>query len=133
MSHEDEVWSLIDGAVNTAYDGHVPKNPVFPYVVRFDATPSRSINSLAHDSNRLDYLWRVTSVGLTAESVRIMRRAIQDALLDVTVTVAGWVTYPIRDVPNDQPMREDKEMTDVDTGLHPLYVTDQYHLAAEKA
>lgn len=132
MSHEDEVWSLIDGAVNTAYDGHVPKEPSFPYVVRFDATPRRSINSMRHTSNRLDYRFRVTSVGLTADSVRIIRQAVQGALLDVTVTVAGWTSYPIRDVPNDQPMREDREVTVAD-GWHPLLATDEYHLAAEPA
>lgn len=114
----------------TVHDGHVPKDPSFPYAVLYARTPDRSINSLRHTSGRLDLRFQVTSVGLTGESVRIIADAMQGALLDQTVTVAGWVNYPIRDTPNDQPMREDREVTLVD-GRHPLYVINEYLLAAE--
>lgn len=116
----------------TVHDGHVPKDPAFPYAVLFSRTPQRTINSLRHTSGRLDLRFQVTSVGLTAGSVRIVAQAMQDALLDQTVTVAGWTNYPIRDTPNDQPMREDREITLTD-GRHPLFVVNEYLLAAEPA
>lgn len=132
MSHTDEVLALMVATGFDVHDGHVPTDPPFPYAVLHARTPDRTINSMRHLSGRLDLRFQVTSVGLTGESVRIIAQVMQDALLDVTVIVAGWTNYPIRDTPNDQPMREDREITLTD-GRHPLYVTDEYRLAAEPA
>lgn len=132
MSHVDEVLALMEATGFTVHDGHVPTDPSYPYAVLYARTPDRSINSMRHTSGRLDLRFQVTSVGLTGESARIVAQAMQDALLDVTVTVAGWTNYPIRDTPNDQPLREDREVT-LTSGRHPMYVINEYLLAAEAA
>lgn len=126
------VLALLQATGFTVYDGHVPDSPPYPYAVVFANTPDLTLNSLRHTSGRADLRFQVTSVALSAEGVRIVAKAMQDALTDVTPVVADWITYPIRFV-SGQPAREDRDVTDTATNLHPLVVVDSYRLSAERA
>lgn len=133
MSHYDEVAALLDATGFTVHKGWVEADPSYPYAVLWwPGVGRRSMNTLAGSSGRLDSIFRITSVGLTAESVRIIAEAMQGAVLDQHITVAGWVTHQILHRGTDVPIQEDRQVVDTATGRHPLYTVDAYQLAAER-
>lgn len=133
MAHYDEVLTLLVGTGFTLHEGHVPDRPTFPYsVLWWPGAGRRSINSLAASSGRLDVIFRITSVGENAESVRIIAQAMQDAVLDKHITVAGWATHQILHRGTDVSIQEDRQVAITDSDRHPLYTVDAYQLAAEK-
>lgn len=134
MTHYDEVVSLLDATSFTVHKGHVEDNPTFPYAVLWwPGVGRRSPNSLAVESNRLDVNFRITSVGVNNESVRIIAQAMQDAVLDQIVTVAGWESYPIRFVGSMPEIQEDRQVSLPNSDRHPLYTVVTYRLSAERS
>lgn len=134
MPHYDEVAALLDATGFTVHKGHVPGSPEYPYAVLWwPGVGRRSINNFAAASGRMDVTFRITTVGLTNEAVRIIAQAMQDAVLDQHITVAGWATHQILHQGTDVPIQEDRQVVDTETTRHPLYTVDTYRLSAEKA
>lgn len=133
MSHYDEVAALLDATGFTVHKGWVPSGPSYPYAVLWwPGVGRRSVSSLAGTSGRSDTVFRVTSVGLTATSVQVIAGAMQEAVLDKHVTVAGWVTHQILHRGTDVAIQEDRQIIDTASGRHPLYTVDTYQISAER-
>lgn len=133
MSHYDEVAALLDATGFTVHKGYVPEDPTFPYAVLWwPGAGRRQVNSLAGSSGRMELVFRITSVGLNNESVRGLAEAMQAAVLDKDLVVAGWVSHRIYHRGTDIPIQADQQATDTATNRHPLYTVDAYELAAER-
>lgn len=124
--HAQAVLALFDEFPHTVYDGQVPDKPAFPYVVLYLDTGVESATKLCATSDMANLRFQATSVGLTAEAARIVADAVRDRVLDVRLSVTGRSYDPIRHE-NGIPVRQDTSVTDVDTGLHPMFAVDTYH------
>lgn len=126
------VKALLD-AVGTVYEVDATGVESYPYMILWASptgTPSieRPVTGLAVD---FDDTFGVTSVGLSAEAVRIVAKAARDALcpngLPTKVAVTG------RDVTiepaESRQMQVDKNVTLRD-GSHPLYAVDTYRIVS---
>jgi hypothetical protein len=113
------VLALLRADANlTVHDGKVPtdpttgKLPARPYVVVYgppDGDGDRIVDSLSGSSSRSDGVVTTTVVGDTAESVRIVAKRVRAALLDVSPTVTGRSSFPIR-VSSSQDVRRDDDV-----------------------
>src|SRR5690606_40254220 len=91
MSHFDQVVALLQGTGLTVHAGRVPDRPSYPYAVLWwPGTPLRSVYNLRGDSGHAETVFRITSVGLTLQSVQIVAQAMQNAVLDKLVEADGW-------------------------------------------
>jgi hypothetical protein len=100
----------------TVYEGTVPDKPTFPYVLALSGFTGPVERSITRSPQSRAFRAQTTCVGLTAASVRIVadrvRRSLEGARLQ---------GVRLEEVPNGQPVLEDRDVTDTGTGLHPLY------------
>jgi hypothetical protein len=110
----DEFLALLAGL--TVYDGKVPDRPAFPYVLALpgDSGPGERSQARTPQSQRFEA--RTTVVGLSAASVRVVSAAVRSRVEGRRVGGGR-----LEEVPNGQPILEDRDATDTATGLHPLY------------
>jgi hypothetical protein len=113
------------------YDGQVPNQPTFPYRVLYMDTGNERAERLCATSQRVDFRFQITSVALSAVGVGAVADASRAVLLDVRPVVAGWSPGLIR---KEQTLlvREDRDVTDTATGLHPMYSADTYVFTSRK-
>jgi hypothetical protein len=116
----------------TLYEGQVPSKPSFPYAVLYADTGVEDATKLCGGSNRLDYRFQITSVGLTAASVFIVVDAARSLVLDVRPTIAGRTCRRV-DHETSIPVRPDEDVTITETGRHPMYAVDTYRLTTYAA
>lgn len=105
----------------TVYKDKVPKEPSFPYVfvlTNFPAVAGRSHARTVH--SRL-LRSRTLVVGLTAASVRIISQKLTNCLEGKRPVVVGWSLGMIENVPNEQPIQPDLDVTIPGTAENPLY------------
>lgn len=105
----------------TVYEGTVPDGPSFPYVLVLPAVSSPSERSLGRSPVAPSFRVQTTVVGLSAASVRIIAASVRDALEGARLAAPGLLVGRLEEVPNAQPILEDRDVTDTATGLHPLY------------
>ena len=105
----------------TVYEGTVPKGPSFPYVLVLPSVTSPSERRLSRDPAGSAFRVQTTVVGLTAASVRIVAARVRDSLEGARLVAPGLVVGRLEEVPNSQPVLEDRDVTDPATGLHPLF------------
>ena len=112
-----EFENLLSGL--TVYSGRVPAKPAFPYVLVLTSDSISGERSMARTPAGSRLWAQTTVVGLTVASVRIVARQVRARLEGSRMT--GNVGR-IEEVPNGQPVLEDRDVVDTATGLHPLYV-----------
>ncbi len=124
--HYQAIVGLLSGIPMTLYEGQVQSQPSFPYAVLFADTGTEESTRFTGESDRMDYRFQVTSVGLTAESVLVVADAVRSAVLDVRPVIAGRVCERI-DHEISIPVRPDEDITLTDSGRHPMFAVDTYH------
>lgn len=131
--HRAAVKTLLSGLSMTLYDGgQVPMEPSFPYAVLFMDTGFEDSTKLCGDSDRADFRFQVTSVGLTDESAVVVADAARALLLDIRPTVTGRKCGRIRREISI-PVRPDKDVTLPDSDRHPMFGVDTYHFVSYAA
>ena len=105
----------------TVYKDKVPSNPTFPYVLVLTNFPAVSGRSHARTVHSRALRSRTSVVGLTAASVRIIAQKVTGCLEGKRPTVTGWSLGTIENVPNEQPIQPDMDVTIPGTAEHPLY------------
>lgn len=93
-----------------------------PYVVLYPPGPDGQamVANLTGQSIDFDGEWQTTTVGLEADSVRVVQARVRAALVDRRPSIPGRVSFPIRHA-GAQPARRDD---DVQPPV--LYATDQW-------
>ncbi|OQO89928.1 hypothetical protein B1813_18995 [Saccharomonospora piscinae] len=129
LDHHQAVLDLLAGLPVTLHDGQVPDRPTFPYAVLFGDTGNERSTRLCATSDRADWRFQVTSVGLTVESALIVADAARALLIDARPVVVGRSCGPIRRE-TSIPVRPDTDVTDPDTNRHPMFAVDTYHFVS---
>jgi hypothetical protein len=127
LDHHEAIRALL--ASLSFYDGQVPNEPTFPYRVLYLDTGFERSEKLCATSNRADFRFQVTSVALTAEGVAIVADQSRSLLVDVRPAVAGRTCTQIRRK-TSVPVRPDRDVTDPDSNLHPMFSVDTYHFVS---
>lgn len=122
--HHDAVRALLSSL--PYYDGQVPNPPTFPYRVVFFDTGIESATKLTNDSDMATFRFQVNSVAETAVGVAIVADAARAVLVDARPVVPGRACTRIKRE-TSIPVRPDEEVTNPDTGLHPMYSADTYY------
>jgi hypothetical protein len=125
-AHGDAVKSLLASLPNL-YDGQVPDPPALPYWVLYLDTSVEGATQLCATSNRADFRFQITSVGLTAEAVRIVAGRARGLVIDQRLTVPGRACGLIRHE-TSIPVRADRDVT-LD-GAHPMFAVDTYRFVS---
>lgn len=123
--HYTAVLDLLSDLPVTLYEGQVPATPSYPYAVLYMDTGRGSSRQLCGKTNRDTYNFQVTSVGVTDASVRFVVDAVMSRLKDVRPAVTGFRSNPIEHLAS-VPVRPDRDVTDPDTNLHPMYAVDTF-------
>jgi hypothetical protein len=132
LAHWQAVRGLLDPLAAleiTVYEGSVPTEPTYPYVVLRMSSGADDDVSLARRGERTTWWVRITSVALSDPAVRWVADQVKPLLKNVTPAVAGRTCGPIRheagqDVVPDTAVRDDT------TALHPMYTVDTYRFAS---
>lgn len=111
--------------------GQVPNEPSFPYAVLYMDTSVEDGTKLCGDTDLATFRFQVTSVGLTDDSAVIVADAARALVLDARPVVAGRSCTRIRKE-TSIPLRADKDVTDTNTGLHPMFAVDTYVFTSRK-
>lgn len=127
--HHQAILDLLSGLPMTLYDGQVPDQPQFPYAVLFGDTGFERATRLCATSDRADFRFQVTSVGLTVESALIVADAARKLLVDARPVVSGRSCGPIRRE-TSIPVRPDTDVTLPDSNRHPMFAADTYHFVS---
>lgn len=114
------------------YDGQVPGDPRFPYLVLWTAPGDRPAPTLDNSHVQFDTRLHTTYVGGNAAAVRIVLAKVETALLDVRPTVAGRSCWKLTKL-FSEPIRQDEDVTIPGTSLHPMYGVDVWRLASTPA
>ena len=119
----DALASAFESALTgvTVYRDKVPSSPSFPYVFVLTNFPTVGGRSNARRAQYHHLRARTIVVGLSGASVRITAQKLTDALEGKRLTVTGWTLGAIESEPNEQPIQPDNDVTDTETGEHPLY------------
>lgn len=125
--HARAVLDLFVGFPHTLYDGQVPDAPTFPYAVLYISTPSEDATKLCGNSDVAEFDFQATSVGMTAESARIVADDVRTAVLDKRLTVSGRNSGQVRHEYGQQ-VRVDRSVTIPEFALHPMYAVDGYRV-----
>ncbi len=115
--------TLIVAAGVRVYEGLRPPDSVLPCAVLFVDNGVASRSRMVPVSDRVTTTVRVTSVGLTVESVRAVAQRVREALLDVAPSIPGRAAWPISQ-DDSSPLMVDRDVTP-----HVLYTADVYTLA----
>lgn len=119
--------------VTTAvYLGAVPNSPKYPYVLVVSNFRAPDERSQARTPQSYSFGARVTVAGLTVSSVRTACAQVEACLEGARLEVEGWLCGRVEYVPNDQPILEDKDVTDTATSRHPLYRVLDWHMTASR-
>ena len=124
--HVEGVLSLLEGLPYTLYRGQVPDRPSFPYVVVFADTgreDSSGRRLTGHARDAFDV--QVNSVALSDAAVRVVADDVRRRLLNARPTIPGRRCGLIRHQ-SSIPVRADRDVTDPDTGLNPMWSADMY-------
>lgn len=130
--HYRAVRALLDPLPITLYDGQVPDRPAFPYVVFYMDTSNGRVTRLCSRTNRADFRFMLTSVGLSAESAMIAADSARHLVLDIRPDVAGRRCTQIRHE-TSIPVRADTDVTLPDSHRHPMFAVDTYHFVSYAA
>lgn len=129
LEHAQVVKGLLVGLTHTLYDGQVPDRPGFPYAVVRMTTGDEDATKLCGISDEAVFRIYMTSVGLTDTAAAVVADAVRTLLLDVRPVVAGRTCTPIRKE-TSLPIQPDRDWTDPDSGLNPMYAVDTYRFTS---
>ncbi|HKS46349.1 MAG TPA: hypothetical protein VJT49_14810 [Amycolatopsis sp.] len=134
LAHYAFVKGLLAGlpASMTLYEGQVPGEPSFPYVVLRMDTGFEAAERLCGTSNRADFRFTLTSVGITDASARVVAGASRSLVLDVRPVVAARLCTPIRKE-TSLPIQPDNDVMLPASNLHPMFGVDGYHFVSYAA
>lgn len=128
-----EHWQAVTGLLSelsmTWYDGQVPEQPSFPYAVLYMDTGNERAMRLCATSNRADFRFQITSVGLTRESAVIVADAARLLVIDQRPRVEGRSCTPIRRE-TSIPVRPDTDVTLPGANRHPMFAVDTYRFVS---
>lgn len=109
-AHVSAVRTLVDAVPNvTVYDGTVPNNPTYPYVVLYGDQGAALPNSFTEVSTFRSFRVQTTTVAINQPQARALAERVESALLDVRPTVTGRKCVPIRKE-TSQPVRRDDDV-----------------------
>lgn len=130
--HVAAVVALLEATGRKVYVGEVEDAPTYPYYLVWTSPGSERTESLQADDDFLDDSIRVTSVGMTTESVFSLTNVARNALRRVAPAVTGWHTEPLRLDPNPPPITVDYDVVIPGTKRHAQYGVDEYLVVAER-
>lgn len=113
----EDTLTRLEAAGLTVFDAKVPVTsagaiPDRPYVVVYgpsDGQGTSRVDSLAGTSGWVDGIVQTTVVADNAEACRVIAAKVKAALADVTPTITGRVTFPIRH-DDSLPIRRDDDV-----------------------
>ncbi|TDE02836.1 hypothetical protein [Jiangella asiatica] len=114
------------------YDGQVPKEPTFPYVVLWTTPGDRTAPALSNEHTQFETRLYTTYAGASADAVRFVADKVSGTLLDVRPIVAGRSCWKLATL-YSEPIRQDSDVTLPGTNLHPMYGVDVWRLASVPA
>ena len=129
-AHIDAIRLLLEGAGITVHVGEVLEAlPPLPYAL-VSAAPGVGVAvNLTGDQEETSESVRVTVVDddplNCLRTVTAVRRVLHGAVL----TVPGRACFPLR-LTGSMPVTADREVTRTDTGRHPFYTVDEWHVAS---
>lgn len=126
QKHATAIKTLLSAVTITEYDGAVPDRPTYPYYVLFTDTGIDEKTKVCGESDEMTFRFQITSVGLTADSARIVAGAVRAVVLDARPVVAGRGSVNRIRKETGIPIREDKDVTDATSNRHPLFAVDTY-------
>ena len=95
--HAAAVLALLQADPNLhVFDGAPPDLTTPPYVVAWVSLDSEGTDRMPAVTDRTALRVTTHSVATTGTGARIVSGRVRAALLDVTLTVTGWRTWPIR-------------------------------------
>lgn len=130
--HAAAIKALLSLVSFTDYDGAVPDLPSYPYYVLFTDTGIDAKTKVCGQSDEMTFRFQITSVGLTADAVRIVAGAVRAAVLDARPVVAGRSSVNKVRKETGIPIREDKDVTLSGVNRHPLFAVDTYVFESRK-
>ena len=127
-AHVSAVRNLVDAVPNvTIYDGTVPNDPAYPYVVLYADQGAAFANAYTEVSTFRTFRVQTTTVAANQPQARALAERVESALLDVRPTVTGRKCAPIR-TETAQPVRR---ADDVDPVV--FYAVDIWALSSVPA
>lgn len=129
-AHYAAVRALLPSSAKV-YNGVVPDNPSYPYVVIWGDTGTEDTESLDDSPTTLTLKVYATVAGLTFDSAAVMVKIVRAALNRRRPVVAGRSCGPLMQSPQ-MPIQADLSVTVTGYG-HPFYAVDQYDLTSDPA
>ena len=127
-AHISAVRNLVDAVPNvTIYDGSVPNDPTYPYVVLYGDQGAAEPNAYTEASTLRRFRVQTTTTAVDQAQARALAERVETALLDVRPTVAGRKCGPIRKETSQLVRRDD----DVDPAV--FYAVDIWLLTTVPA
>lgn len=131
-AHYDAVKALLADLPVVLYDGQVPNEPEFPYAVLYMDTGRGTSSRLCGTTSRDTYDFQITSVGLTDKAVRVVVDEVMSRVKDVRPEVAGFRSGQVDSLASI-PVRPDKDVTDPETNLHPMFAVNTFSFVSTPA
>jgi hypothetical protein len=122
--------SLVTGV--QTYKGEAPSNAEYPYVLLNASLPLPSDRSLAREGQSVAARIRATAVAFDPAGVRWVCQKVMDGLEGARPTVAGWNVGRVENVPNDQPILVDTDVSVPEHG-NPMYQPMDFIAIASRA
>lgn len=134
LAHYEFVKGLLSTLPSeiTLYEGQVPDEPAFPYVVLRMATGDESVTHLCGTTDDADVWFYFTCVGLTDAAARVVARETRARVLDVRPSITGRSCGPIRKG-SSLTIQPDQDVTLPGSNLHPMFGVDGYHFISRAA